>query len=559
MLSHLSIKDFVIVDHIELEFLPGFTVLTGETGAGKSILIDALSMALGDRGDINQIRQGCERAEISVTFDISALPDLNDWLNDYDLQGDPNICLMRRVIDAGGRSRAFINGHTVTLQQLRLASGYLIAIHSQHAHQSLLQKESQRDLLDAFAGCGELVQSVKAAYQDWQNICQQRIAWTQRKTESLEKREQLEWQAQELSELNLAVGEWQTLQTDHNRLSHIASLVEAAEMGIDRLSENETAVISQMSAVHSQLQNLLDYDGQLKTTVDLLESAQIQLQEGIYELKHYRQQLDLDPHYLQEVEQRLSAIHAVARKYHETPEALTGLLESVTQQLETLNAGGDDGKMQAQETAAEQKYHKLAKKLSAARKKAGKSLAQQVTETMQTVAMVGGEFSVNFISLEQGNAAGVEQTEFLVSAHKGLPLRPLAKVASGGELSRISLAIQVITSKVGTVPTLIFDEVDVGIGGRVAEIVGKLLKQLGQERQVMCITHLPQVAATGDQQWQVTKETDKNGSKRVLSHIANLTEKNRVEEIARMLGGVKITEATRKHAAEMLQGNTSRK
>ncbi len=559
MLSHLSIKDFVIVDHIELEFLPGFTVLTGETGAGKSILIDALSMALGDRGDVNQIRQGCERAEISVTFDISAQPDLNVWLNNSDLQGDPGICLMRRVIDAGGRSRAFINGHAVTLQQLRVASEYLVAIHSQHAHQSLLQKESQRVLLDAFAGCGELAQSVRSAYQDWQNIRHQRAEWVQRKAEALEKREQLEWQVQELSDLNLTIGEWQTLQTDHNRLSHIAALVEAAENGIDKLSENESAVISQISTVHNQLKNLLDYDEQLKTIVDLLESAQIQLQEGIYELKHYRQQLDLDPHYLQQVEQRLSAIHTVARKYRETPEALAGLLEAVTQQLEILNAGGDDSKMQAQEKAAMEKYHKLAKKLSAARKKAGKSLAQQVTETMQTVAMVGGEFSIDFIALDHGNAAGLEQIEFLVSAHKGLPLRPLSKVASGGELSRISLAIQVITSKVGTVPTLIFDEVDVGIGGRVAEIVGKLLKQLGWERQVMCITHLPQVAATGDQQWQVTKRADKNGGKRVLSHIAILSEKNRVEEIARMLGGVKITEATRKHAAEMLQGNTSKK
>jgi DNA repair protein RecN (Recombination protein N) len=559
MLRHLSIKDFVIVDQIELEFLPGFTVLTGETGAGKSILIDALSMALGERGDISQIRQGCERAEICVTFDCSALTDLNDWLNEHDLQGDPDICLMRRIIDAGGRSRAFINGHIVTLQQLRAASEHLVAIHSQHAHQSLLQKEAQRDLLDAFAGCLELAQSVKTAFQNWQEIHQQRMQWAQRMAESLEKREQLEWQAQELSDLNFTAGEWQTLQTDHSRLSHIAALVEAAEMGVDRLSESETAIISQMSAVHSQLQNLLDYDDRLKTTTDLLESAQIQLQESIYELKHYRQQLDLDPHYLQEVEQRLSAIHAAARKYHVTPEALPDLQESVKQQLEALNAGGDDSKMQAQENAAKAQYHKLVKKLSTARQKAGKSLAQQVTAAMQTIAMVGGEFSVALIALEQGNATGLEQIEFQVSAHKGLPLRSLAKVASGGELSRISLAIQVITSKVGSVPTLIFDEVDVGIGGRVAEIVGQLLKQLGRERQVLCITHLPQVAATGDQQWQVTKATDKNGSKQVLSQIAVLTEKNRVEEIARMLGGVKITEATRKHAAEMLQGNASGK
>ncbi len=556
MLRHLSIKDFVIVDQIELEFLPGFTVLTGETGAGKSILIDALSMALGERGDSNQIRQGCERAEISVTFDISSLPDLLDWLNAHDLQGDPDVCLMRRVIDTSGRSRAFINGHIVTLQQLRAASEYLVVIHSQHAHQSLLQKDAQRDLLDAFAGCRELAQAVKSAYQDWQEIHQQRIVWAQRMAESLEKREQLEWQAQELSELNLSAGEWQTLQADHSRLSHAAALVKAAEMGIDTLYESETAVISQMSVVTSQLQSLLDYDEQLKTSIDLLESAQIQLQEGIYELKHYRQQLDQDPQQLQEVEQRLSSVHAAARKYHVTPEALVDLQQSVTHQLAALQAGGDDSKMQEKEDAAKQKYYKLAKQLSTARQKAGKSLAQQVSEAMQTIAMVGGQFSVALTALEQGNATGLEQIEFQVSAHKGLPLRPLVKVASGGELSRISLAIQVITSKVSSVPTLIFDEVDVGIGGRVAEIVGQLLKQLGRERQVLCITHLPQVAATGDQQWQVSKTTNIIDSKQVLSQISVLTKKNRVEEIARMLGGVKITEATRKHAAEMLQNKT---
>ena len=555
MLRHLSIKNFVIVDQIDLEFLPGFTVLTGETGAGKSILIDALLLALGERGDSSQIRLGCDRAEISVTFDISALPELIDWLHEHDLLGDPDTCMMRRVIDTNGRSRAFLNGHIVTLQQLRLAGEYLVAIHSQHAHQLLLQKDTQRDLLDAFAGCYELAQSVKNAYQKWQEIRQQRIAWLQHMAESIDKREQLEWQAQELSDLNFAAGEWQTLETDHNRLSHVAALLEASEMGIDRLSENETAVISQINTVNSQLRDLLDYDGQLKTTIDLLDSAQIQLQEGVYELKHYRQQLELNPYDLQAVEQRLSAIHTVARKYHVTPDALPDLLTSVTQQLDALNAGGDDSEMKAQEDAAQEKYQKLAKKLSSKRQKAGQIFAQQVTASMQTIAMAGGEFSVALMPLAQGNASGLEQIEFQVSAHKGLPLRSLAKAASGGELSRISLAIQVITSKVGAVPTLIFDEVDVGIGGRVAEIVGKLLKQLGRKRQVMCITHLPQVAATGDQQWQVTKSTDKAASKQVLSQIDVLTDKKRVEEIARMLGGVTITEATRRHAAEMLQSS----
>lgn len=559
MLRHLSIKDFVIVDQISLDFQSGFTVLTGETGAGKSILIDALSLALGGRGDVNQIRQGSERAEISVTFEIEELPDLTHWLSEYDLLGDSDICLMRRIIDTSGRSRAYINGHSATLQQLRTAAEYLIAIHGQHAHQSLLHKDMQRELLDAFAGCSELTQSIRTAYQDWKDIQQQRVSWAQRKAESLEKREQLEWQFEELSELNVSLEEWQTLQIDHNRLSHVANLLEATEMGIEQLSESDMAVVSQINAVYYQLHNLLEYDDQLKSTVDLLESAQIQLQEGIYELKHYRQQLDLDPQHLQQIEQRLSVLHATARKYHVAPEALPELFETVSQQLAALNVDADDSKMQIREKEAQEKYHKLAKKISTVRQKSAQSLSQQVTKSMQTIAMTGGEFSVALTPLAQGNATGLEQIEFQVSAHKGLPLRPLAKVASGGELSRISLAIQVITSKVGTVPTLIFDEVDVGIGGRVAEIVGRLLKQLGQERQVMCITHLPQVAATADQQWQVTKNNNTSDKQQVLSQITALTEKKRIEEIARMLGGVKITEATRKHAEEMLQGGVNHK
>ena len=555
MLKHLSIRDFVIVDQMALDFMPGFTVLTGETGAGKSILIDALTLALGERGDASQIRLGCERAEINVTFEIGNLPDLIHWLNANDLQGDAGICLMRRIIDANGRSRSYINGHTVTLQQLRIAGEYLVSIHSQHAHQSLLQKDAQRELLDAFSGCGDLAHAVKLAYHDWQDCYQQRMATEQRAAASLEKREQLEWQLRELSALNFSPAEWQTLQVDHSRLSHVASLLEAAESSIATLSENEAAVLTQINSVHSQLQNLLEYDDQLRTIIDLLDAAQIQLQEGIYELKHYRQQLDLDPQVLQAIEQRLSAIHVTARKFRVTPEELPQLLEAITHQLETLDSDSDIGHLKTLETAAQTHYLKQAKVLSLARQKASETLSQQVSASMQTIAMPGGRFSIALTPLEQGNANGLEQIEFQVAAHEGIPLRPLAKVASGGELSRISLAIQVITSKVGTVPTLIFDEVDVGIGGQVAEIVGKLLRKLGKERQVLCITHLPQVAATGDQQWQVVKSADNAESRQVLSKITILNQQDRVEEIARMLGGVKITDATRKHAAEMLQSS----
>lgn len=553
MLKHLSIKDFVIVDRIELDFMPGFTVLTGETGAGKSILIDAVTLALGERGDASQIRHGCERAEINVTFDISRLPGLQQWLDDNDLQGDPDSCLMRRIIETSGRSRSYINGHAVTLQQLRTAGEYLVAIHSQHAHQSLLQKDAQRELLDAFAGCTDHARAVRMAYQHWQDCYQQRIAREQCTAESQEKREQLEWQLQELTALNFTLPEWQTLQADHGRLSHVAALLAAADTAVDVLSESEQAALAQINSVNNQLHNLLEYDNELKAITDLLDAAQIQLQESVYELKHYRQRLDLDPQVLQEIEQRLSAIHAAARKFRVLPEELPSLLETISQQLSLLGSDEDIGHLQALEAAAHTDYLQQAQALSVARQKASEALSQQVSAAMQTMAMAGGEFSVALIPVEQGNAHGLEQIEFRVAAHKGLPLRPLAKVASGGELSRISLAIQVITSKVGTVPALIFDEVDVGIGGKVAEIVGHLLKKLGRERQVLCITHLPQVAATGDHQWQVEKSAGQSAHQPVISTITMLDQQQRVEEIARMLGGVSITETTRQHAAEMLQ------
>lgn len=554
MLKHLSIKDFVIVDQIALDFQAGFTVLTGETGAGKSILIDALSLTMGARGDASQVRHNCERAEISAMFDISALPKLEDWLKTNELQGDPDTCLLRRIIEASGRSRGFVNGHVVTSQQMRWVGEQLVDIHGQHAHQSLLNTESQRVLFDAYAGNSVLVKAVTDAYHQWQQLVQQRLAWQQNTAENQQEREQLAWQSQELTDLNFSVAEWQTLQTDHSRLSHVASLLEAAEIGLERLSENEMAAISQIITVNHQLRNLLDYDKGLVEVVGQLDSAQAELQEGIYALKHYRQHLDLDPQLLQETEARIADIHAVARKYRVPPDELPDLLATFSQRLAALGSDGDLDQLIEDEATAKDIYLRQARKLSAKRKKTGQVLSQQVSASMHTLAMENGRFAVALMPLEQGNAHGLEQVEFQVSTHKGLPLKPLAKVVSGGELSRISLSLQVITSQVGTTPTLIFDEVDSGIGGRVAEIVGELLKKLGETRQVLCITHLPQVAATGDQQWQVTKSSKQSKDKQVTSQIVVLDNQERIEEIARMLGGVKITETTRKHAAEMLQG-----
>lgn len=555
MLKFLSIRDFVIVDRMELEFSSGFTVLTGETGAGKSVLIDALSLVMGGRGDAGAVRHSCERAEISAEFDVGGLLELTDWLreNGFENDGDGgNVCLLRRTLDTAGRSRAFINGCSATLQQLRAAGEKLVDIHGQHAHQSLLRSDAQRDLLDGFSGSRELARRVTEVYRHWQALRQRRLAWEQNATAFVQEREQLEWQVGELSILNFSLEEWQALQAEHSRLAHAASLLEVAQTAMEALSEGELAALAQVNSVISRLHNLLDYDANLQVVLDLLESAQIQLQEAVYELGRYRQRLDLDPQRLQEMEERLSAIHATARKYRVTPVELPGLLTAATEKLEKFGQK-DDGEMLArEEAAAGEEYLKLAKKLSKKRAETAVTLARQVTAAMQTLAMAGGQFSVVLTPIESGKAYGMEDVEFQVSAHQGLPLRPLAKVASGGELSRISLAIQVIASKLSATPTLIFDEVDAGIGGRVAEIVGALLKKLGAERQVMCVTHLAQVAAAGDHQWQVTKSIDPAHEGKVSSRITVLEKHERVEEIARMLGGKKITETTRKHAAEML-------
>jgi DNA repair protein RecN (Recombination protein N) len=555
MLVHLTIRDFVIVDWAELTFKPGFTVLTGETGAGKSILIDALMLVLGERGEVGQIRHGCERAEIIAEFDINPIPGMQDWLREKDLQADPGICLLRRILDVNGRSRSYINGCSVTLQQLRAAGEQLVDIHGQHAHQSLLRGEMQRDLLDGYAGNSELAKAVATAYQHWQQLHQQQLAREQDAAHFLQEREQLEWQLQELSALNFSLEAWQTLQADYSRLSHTANLLEAAESSLEILSESESATLGQLHTVLARLRHLLDYDSHLKSPYDLLETTQVQLQEAVYELKHYQQSLDLDPQSLHIAEERMAAIHTLARKYHIPPEEIPDLLQRTMQRLQELGGDADGSSLAAAVSSAQATYDELADTLSIARRKAAETLACQVTRAMQTLAMSGGCFNIVLTPFNHGNAHGREQIEFQVSTHGGLPPRPLAKVASGGELSRISLAIQVITSQVGTAPTLIFDEVDAGIGGRVAEIVGKLLKQLGKTRQVLCITHLPQVASMGDQHWQVFKTAEPAADKAVLSSIHSLNEQERVEEIARMLGGVNITATTRKHAAEMLQKN----
>jgi DNA repair protein RecN (Recombination protein N) len=549
MLKFLGIRDFVIVDSLELDFTSGFTALTGETGAGKSILIDALSLALGERSDATMVRAGCGRAEVSAEFDIEALPKLADWLREQELEGDEGVCLLRRVLDSNGRSRGFINGRSATMQQLREAGDHLLDIHGQNAHQSLLRPATQRDLLDGYAGLLREADEVGALFRDWQTLHRRRVELEQNAEAVAAERELLQFQQRELETLNFNAQEWSELQAEHARLSHAASLLETAQMGVEVLSESETACLAQLNQLLGRLREGVSFDAQLQDTLTMLESAQNELQEAVYALRHYQERLDADPETLREQESRIAAVVDAARKYRVAPEELPEALQRIAGRLEELGGDADMAELARQENGAREKYLAAAKKLSTARAKAAQKLSQEVTASMQNLAMAGGNFEVALNPLAQGNGHGLETVEFQVATNPGTPQQSLAKVASGGELSRISLAIQVAASRAATVPTLIFDEVDSGIGGRVAEIVGKLLKQLGRRHQVMCVTHLPQVAAAADAQWQVSK-TVRGGV--TLSSIRVLEANERVEEIARMLGGVKITETTMKHAAEML-------
>ncbi|MDO8291768.1 MAG: DNA repair protein RecN [Gallionella sp.] len=549
MLKFLAIRDFVIVSSLELDFSSGFTALTGETGAGKSILIDALSLALGERGDAAMVRNGCERAEIAAEFDIAALPHLQAWLAEQELAGDEGVCLLRRVLDANGRSRGFINGCSATLQQMRDAGEQLLDIHGQHAHQSLVRPDAQRMLLDGYAGVAADAEKVAALYRDWQTLRRRRISLSENAEAVAAERELLRFQRDELEGLGFNAADWQELQADYARLAHAASLLETAAFGIETLSEADNACLAQLNALAARLRDGMAHDAGLGETLRMLESAQAELQEAVYALRHYQQRLDTDPQRLHEQEQRIQGVMDAARKHRVAPELLDEALQRIVARLAELGGDADLVALEQQENAAQQSYLAAAQKLTTARKKAADKLAREITEAMQTLAMQGGSFAVALLPLTEGNAYGLEAIEFQVAANPGVPPRSLAKVASGGELSRISLAIQVAASQVASVPTLIFDEVDSGIGGRVAEIVGHLLKKLGKNYQVLCVTHLPQVAAAADHQWQVSKAVE-NGV--TLSRIAVLDGEQRVEEIARMLGGVKITDTTRKHAAEML-------
>ena len=549
MLRHLAIRDFVIVDRLELEFAAGFGALTGETGAGKSILIDALALALGERADAGVVRAGCDKADVAATFDITALPAVGAWLAANDLDAEDEL-ILRRVLDAGGRSRGYINGSPATAQQLREVGEFLVDIHGQHAHQSLLRADAQRALLDSHAGLTAEAQQVAATWRAWR-AARQALEDAASGVEALAReREQLEWQVRELDALAFTSDEWAELEVEHRRLGHAASLIEGAQYALDVLADGEAACAGQVDGVAARLDGLASYDPALQEVAGLLQSAQAELGEAISTLRRYADRVDLDPARLAEVERRMEAVLASARKYRVQPGELPGLLADWQQRLAALDASADLAGLAAKADAAQAEYHRLATQLSAGRQRVAGEMGVAVSALMQQLALASGRFEVALLPLAEGTVNGLEQVEFRVGGLAGQEAKALAKVASGGELSRISLAIQVLTSRSASVPTLIFDEVDVGIGGGVAEIVGRLLRELGGERQVLCVTHLPQVAARAEWQWQVSKET-RDGV--TLSAIQPLAEDQRIREIARMLGGVEVTDITLAHASELLR------
>lgn len=550
MLIQLSVRDFAIVDALELEFERGFTTLTGETGAGKSILVDALELALGGRADSAVVRVGSERAEVVAEFAVERLPAVRAWLAESALEGDEGRLLLRRVVDRSGRSRAFINGTAATIQQLGEIGELLVDIHGQHAHQSLVRATAQRELLDGHAGLAAAVREVGAAYREWQRLAKVRAEQESHAAARAAEREQLAWQVDELGKLAPRPGEWDEIQAEQSRLAHAASLIAGARAALDVISESEDAASGAIAAAASRLRALTGYDSGLAEPVALLDGAAAQIEEAAHALRRYADKVELDPVRLADVERRLDALHSTARKFRVGPETLPEVAERLAARLAELEAASDPDALREQEATAKQRYGELAAKLSAERRQAATKLARQVTAALKELAMGGGTFEAALRPIEAGSAQGNESVEFLVSTNPGVEPRPLAKVASGGELSRISLAIQVITAKAAAVPTLVFDEVDSGIGGAVAEVVGRKLKLLGAERQVLCVTHLAQVAAQADHQWSVAKLTV-NGATR--SRVTVLAAAERVEEVARMLGGMKITDTSREHAREMLR------
>lgn len=549
MLLSLSVQDFVIVERLRLDFERGFTVLTGETGAGKSILVDALLLVLGGRAEASAVRAGCARAEITAEFDIDSAGEAAAWLIAQDLATGEAECILRRVVETSGRSRAYVNGRPTTVSQLRDLGQRLVDIHGQHEHQSLVRPAEQRSLLDAFAGALPAAAEVAQRHRDWQDAAARLLAAQSGAQALVDERDRLSWQIQELQRVAIPAEGWVELQADHARLANAAALIEGSQRAVDHLVEDDASVASALDGVLSTLRPLAAHDGALAEVVDLLQSAEIQVSEAGHALRRYRERLDLDPARLAEVESRMEAIVGAARKYRVPPEQLASRLAELEARAAALETSLDMEGLERTAVDAEAAYRKAAAVLTKGRKRAAAALSDAVTEAMQRLAMEGGAFEIALSPEPAPTAHGLESVEFRFRGHAGVAPAPVARVASGGELSRLSLAIQAVTSRLAAVPTQIFDEVDSGIGGAVADVVGAMLRQLGEGRQVLCITHLAQVAAAADRQWRVAKRTAAGVT---TSTVEPLDDASRVEEVARMMGGARITDTTRRHAAELL-------
>ena len=552
MLLALSLQNFVIVEKLNLNFQNGFTVLTGETGAGKSITLDAIALLLGDKADYSQIRTGANEAQLSALFDISEHPALQAELREQGLlDEDSSELAIRRTIDIKGKSRSYINNQAATLAQLKHIGSQLIDIHGQNAHQSLNQEAAQRQLLDAFSGSLKLVEQTQATYQAWQ-AAQRALSEAQTQAENIAiERERLEWQYNELDQLAPEAGEWESLNQSHDSLANAAELLQAASEVQDYI-DSDNGIARQISRSQRTLSKLAHIEPRFAESLEMLDSIEAELSEINHNLGDVLSDIEINPNELHAKEERIGELISIARKYRIEPEELPNKLAEIQAALQQLEAAADIAALQKNVAQTQAAYMQVAQQLSSARHQAASQLAAETTAHMQTLAMQGAKFHIE-LQPSSPTAHGLEHIQYQVAANKGTPLRPLNKVASGGELARISLSIQVVTSQYTQVPTLIFDEVDTGIGGGVAETVGRALRTLGKQHQVLAITHLPQVAACGEHHWQVAKHSD---GEQTISQISVLDNTTRVNEIARMLGGEKITDTTRQHAAEMLANAT---
>ncbi|ROL65001.1 DNA repair protein RecN [Pseudomonas protegens] len=552
MLVHLSVHNYAIVEHLDLELDRGMSVITGETGAGKSIMLDALGLTLGDRADSGVVRPGADKADILATFDLTDIPEAHSWLAERDLDND-GPCILRRVITAEGRSRGYINGTPCPLGDLKALGELLIDIHSQHEHQSLLKTDTHRRLLDEYAGATDLARQVQLAAQRWRQTRQELERLSNSGDEQRARHQLLSYQLEELENLGLGENELEDLEQEHKNLTNAETLLGICRQVVEQCSESDSGnVLNALTVSLNRLSSIGNSTGSLGEATNLLASAQIQVEEAVGELNRFLDHFDADPARLQQLEERLDSIYTLARKHRIQPFELAAMQQTLLDEIETLDANDESIERLGEELQSfARHYQEKAQELSQLRQQAATSLASAVELEIQRLGMPGGRFTIELRANTSDELLpnGLEQVELLVSANPGQPLKALAKVASGGELSRISLAIQVITAQTSRVPTLVFDEVDVGIGGPTAEIVGQLLRRLGERGQVLTVTHLPQVAAQGHQHLFVHKVRGNNATHTAVSKLGK---NERVEEIARMLGGIDLTKESLAHAKKMV-------